>query len=69
MTAARTVLKDRRYGFDRKIVNEAVGVYRFTICSAHTGAVITDSTAATEEDARRVVRSTTKFLNERGASQ
>ena len=60
----RTYMNSNRFGFNRKIVNESVGVYRWTI--AKDGEVISSNTEATLEDAKRVVRSTTNFLKDRG---
>lgn len=60
----RVYMDNNRHGFNRKIVNEGVCVYRWTI--SRNGEVIATNVEATAPDAKRVVRSTTNFLRDRG---
>lgn len=57
-------MSNKRHGFQRSIVNEAPGVYRWSI--EKDGQLSSSNTEPTFEDALRVVRSTTRFLHERG---
>lgn len=60
--AARIEMDTNRFGFNRQIVNEGPGSYRWTI--SRGGEVVSSNVEATLEDAKRVVRSTTNFLRE-----
>jgi len=53
-------MNSNRAGLNRQIVNEGVGVYRWTI--RKNGEVVSTGVERVLDDARRVVRSTTAFL-------
>jgi len=57
-----TKFDNNRNGFNRRIVAEKVGVYAWTIRNMSTGEIVAANKEATLEDARRVVRSTTRYL-------
>ena len=60
----RVYMNNNRYGFTRKIINESAGVYRWSITKGDK--TIASNTEPTLDDAKRVVRSTTNFLKDRG---